>query len=252
MHASRRKLIIRQMNYITKFCDEMRELIQEQQQDIEKAFVMDSGPYRVRKEYKSLALQPREWVKMGRIAREKYLQKVSNASLHPSATEIASSRGNEVVGECNRNRSEVVVEEHKTISITIEDSGLSSQVFNGIWMKASQIVNKKGTIVDAPGSDNMKVVASFSSSVPHFVRIFQSGKVTCDCKNNASLALCAHVVAVADVEGCLDKFLDWYKQSKQSVNLWNLSKSSKVPKNPGAKPNQTEKKEEKNKTACSI
>ena len=70
-------------NELTDFCDEMRELIQEQQQDIEKAFVMDSGPYHVRNEYKALALQPTEWVKMGCIARETYLQKVSNASLHP-------------------------------------------------------------------------------------------------------------------------------------------------------------------------
>ena len=36
-------------------------------------------------------------------------------------------------------------------------------------MKASEMINKKGMIVDAPGSDNMKVVASFTTSVPHFV-----------------------------------------------------------------------------------
>ena len=147
-------------NELTNFYDEMRELIQEQQDDIETAFVMDSGPYCVRKEYKSLALQPREWVKMGHIARDKHLQKVSNAPLHRTATV-----SHENVGECN---SEVLDEEHKPISITIEDSGLSSQVYNGIWMKASQIVNKKGTIVDAPGSDNMKVVTSFILSVPYF------------------------------------------------------------------------------------
>ncbi len=81
-------------------------------------------------------------------------------------------------------------------------------------------------IVDAPGCENVEVVASYTSSQPHFVRIFQNGKLTRDCQNNASLALCSHTVAVTDSEGCLTKLVEWYTKSKQTANLWALSKTA--------------------------
>lgn len=39
----------------------------------------------------------------------------------------------------------------------------------------------------------------------------------------------------------------WYKTSQQSVNLWKLSRSSNVPKRPGAKSNQRQPRKSKNK-----
>lgn len=102
-------------------------------------------------------------------------------------------------------------------------------------------------IVNAPGCDNVKVVASYTSSQPHFVRLFQSGKVTCDCQNNESLALCSHTIAVANNENCLSRLLEQYNKTKQSVNLWKLLKSFKVPKNPGAKPHQVSSHKRKGK-----
>ena len=84
----------------------------------------------------------------------------------------------------------------------------------------------------------------FASRIPlHILTIFQSGKDVCDCRNNESLAICAHSVAVADTFGGLSKLINWYKSNKESVNLWKLSRSSSsTPKHPGAKPHQRQKK----------
>ncbi len=84
---------------------------------------------------------------------------------------------------------------------------------------------------------------SYTSPRPHILTMFTSGKVIRDCRNNESLAICAHSVAVADTSGCLLKLINWYKSIKQSTNLWKLSKSSSsMPKHPGAKPHQTQKR----------
>ncbi len=41
-----------QANELSVFCDEMKKLIEEQKGDIEQAFVMDTGPYRVHPKFK--------------------------------------------------------------------------------------------------------------------------------------------------------------------------------------------------------
>ena len=43
-------------------------------------------------------------------------------------------------------------------------------------MKASKLISQKSMIVDAHGCDSVKVVASYTSPQPHFVRLFQCGK----------------------------------------------------------------------------
>lgn len=102
---------------------------------------------------------------------------------------------------------------------------------------------QENSIVGSPGSNNVKICISYASPRPHILTVFESGKVTCDCRNKESLNICAHSVAVADTIGSLLKLINWYKSSKQSVNLWKLSKSSLLtPKHPGAKPHLKQKR----------
>ena len=84
-------------------------------------------------------------------------------------------------------------ESQTPVSVTLSDLGLPSQVFIAIWSKASEILSKQHSIVDSPGANNIKICISYTSSRPHIVQIFKSGKVICDCKNNESLAMCAHI-----------------------------------------------------------
>ena len=116
-----------------------------------------------------------------------------------------------------------------------------------IWSKAIKLVSKENAIVNAPGTDTVKICASYSTNRPHIVTMYENGKITCDCKNNESLTLCSHAIAVAEKGGCLQRLIDWYKQTKQSANLWRLSRTSNVPKRPGAKPNQCPPKKAKTK-----
>ena len=200
---------------------------------------MDAGPYRVSQAYKYLVISPAQWTKLGKIAREKHLKQISSARLKPvSATHgNMTSKDISISSVCNfantdSNPSQL------SVSISLEESGLPSQIFKDIWSKAQELVSKEDMIVNAPGAENVKICASYSSSKPHIVTVFESGKITCDCKKNENLTLCSHSIAVAEKGGYLHKLLKWYMKSKQSANLWCLSKTSNVPKRPGAKPNQ--------------
>ena len=155
----------------------MKELVEEQRKDIERAFGMDCGPYQVKQDFKGLMKQPSEWVKMFRAAREKHINKTNSAStivlqkpLTP--TSAATSRnGTSSVREITDSSDQ---DEIKPISIFSEECDLPSEVFSSIWKKAAQLVAKKGMIVDAPGCQNVKAVASYTSAQPYFVRMFQN------------------------------------------------------------------------------
>jgi hypothetical protein len=63
----------------------MRELVAEQQKNVEQAFVMESGPYRVISPYKHLTKSSTSRMKLGKISREKHLHKIHTFPLHLSS-----------------------------------------------------------------------------------------------------------------------------------------------------------------------
>ena len=69
----------------------MRELVQQQENDIEQAFVMNTGPYRVHPSYMNLIKTPAQWTKLGKSAREKHLKYVYNAPLKPACVKQVST-----------------------------------------------------------------------------------------------------------------------------------------------------------------
>ena len=216
------------------FCERMRELVSEQKEDIHKAFVMDSGPYRVSDEFKYLTNTSSSWTKLGKVAREKHFRLLHSCKFEPYAVFLIEDevQSTSSAAECNE-------QNLKEFSISLTDCGFSSKAFEGIWKKASEILSKDDTIVNSPGFKNLKICVSYTSPKPHILTMFESGKIICDCKNNETLALCAHSVAVAEKFNVLKKLVDWYKSSSQSVNLWKVSQSSlTTPLHAGAKPNQ--------------
>ena len=114
---------------------------------------------------------------------------------------------------------------------------MPGEVYKGIWEKASQLVGEDNAITDAPKLANSKMVCSYNNPrKPHLVTFFKNGKLTCDCINYGTKHICAHTLATAEKLGLLCKFIEWYKKTNQSPNLWNLAKASGVPKSPGSKP----------------
>ncbi len=127
-------------NELSVFCDQMKQLITRQKESIEQAFVMDTSPYRVHPKFKCLCETPPAWMKFGKIARDKKLRRIHSSPFKPyihiaDHEEVAADEMDTQIMECNK-------ENMKQLSLSLADSGLPSQVFRGIWSKASEIINK--------------------------------------------------------------------------------------------------------------
>ena len=251
MNAFIKQMVNYKASELSQFCEKMRKMVNEQIEDIERAFVMDTGPYRVSQRFKHLAKTPAQWVKLGKVAKDKQLKSIHYApfkpKLHRSDNTDVHTCTTTRSGLNMENKEPVSSEDNLQLSVSLDDTGLRSSVFEGIWCKARELVSETEAIVKSPGADNVMICKSYTSIRPHIVTMFDSGKVVCDCKNNDNLCICAHSIAVAEKAGQLKKLIEWYKKSKQSANLWKLSRSSNVPKRPGAKPNQRQPRKTKNK-----
>ena len=134
--------------------------------------------------------------------------------------------------------SEVLVDTGPVLSLSVsrKDADLPEEIYEGMWIKASQLIAKGNSITDAPGLSCSKMVySSTNPKKPHLVTYYKNGKVTCDCLNYTTKYICAHTLAVAEVSHLLPSFIEWYKGTG-GANLWELAKSSGVPKHPGKKP----------------
>jgi len=86
------------------------------------------------------------------------------------------------------------------LSVRVGDVPFAS--LEGIWKKATELVNSSTSIAPAPGHpQGAKMVASQSGSRPNLVRKGKGGLYHCDreCVNFQTLKMCSHVVAVAHV-----------------------------------------------------
>ena len=81
-------------------------------------------------------------------------------------------------------------------------------------------------MLPAPGNDKKsKMVASRSGIAPHFVTVTPSGQYCCDknCIQWCSSKICSHTIVSAEVNGELQKFLQWYHDSCQEPNITQLA-----------------------------
>ena len=115
--------------------------------------------------------------------------------------------------------------------------GVPEVTLAGIWSKAEAIVSKSSAIVNAPGSDDSKLVGSKSGKRPHFVTKEKSGRFTCDdgCKMWLSTRICAHTVAVTHTMNLLSSFVDWRKTYKETPVSLSGMVLSDTPKGAGKK-----------------
>lgn len=113
--------------------------------------------------------------------------------------------------------------------------GIPEATIKGIYAKASELVSKEGSLVQAPGVEGM-MVESKSGQKPHFVSKQKNGKFTCDsdCRMFQSTHLCAHTIATAEKMGDLAQFILWRQQSKKNVSLEGILHND-APKGSGKK-----------------
>ena len=112
---------------------------------------------------------------------------------------------------------------------------IPEHVLEAIWKKAADLTKEQAAILQAPGGTGF-LVKSNSNPRPHFITVKRSGQYCCDseCPNWKSLCMCAHSVAVAEKEGDLERFIEWFKQAKKAPNLTKLV-TTKMPKGRGHK-----------------
>ena len=240
------------------FCQKMKELVDNQTLDIERAFTLDTGPYAVSDVYLQYKENPRKWVKQSTAHWQKVLSRIHKISLLPQpSVDVTSQLTNSVTLDASSSASyssatiqHDEVESHKNsvngdctkenaspLSISWKDIGLSEDVYRGIWEKAACLVADEKSIANAPGLSDAKMVASFTfPQKPHLVNIVAKGKMTCDCLNYKTRSLCSHVLAVAEKSGLLADLIEWFTSTNQGPNLWSLARSFDAPKQPGAKP----------------
>ena len=225
------------------FCAEMKELVDSQTRDIERAFTLDTGPYAVSPPYHKYKENPRKWVKESKAYRQRVLHKVHKLKLIP---QTLSSKADEHVDHLDftsasrvssgDEENSLTVANISPLSISWKEIGLAEEILGNMWDKAASLVADNEAIVNAPGLSNSKMVVSYTTpKKPHLVTMLTSGKVTCDCLNYSTKSLCSHSLAVAQRYGVLAKLLQWYTQTNQQANFWSLARSSDVPKQPGSK-----------------
>ena len=113
---------------------------------------------------------------------------------------------------------------------------LSALKVHCIWSKASKLVSDDTAIAPAPGQDSeARMVLSYSGKAPHLVTPKKGGDYSCDssCPNWKAMGICAHCVAVAEINKKLSQFLSSKKRKKQA-NITNLLTTG-TPKGRGRK-----------------
>lgn len=112
-----------------------------------------------------------------------------------------------------------------TISAFFE---IDDSILNSIWTRATELVNK-GFITKIQGDQEGKgrMAASSSSSVPHMVTSGRKSNYHFSCDKNCprfgAYGFCSHTLAVAEVNGCLDNFIEQLRKTKHKGNLSSLA-----------------------------
>ena len=178
--------------------------------------------------------------------RQKHLSKVHSAVL----SDIQISESNSVLhsssfSSCTTANDDLSVD----ASTAAKSTNLPITCVEGIWNKAKELLQKENAIVPAPGqSSEARMVLSYSSKVPHMVTPTKGGGFSCDsnCPSWKSVGMCAHSVAVAQVNGKLDELVSIVKKKKKNPNVTALVTST-MPKGRGRKggvPPRTRKPQE--------
>ena len=126
------------------FCAEMRELVDSQARDIERAFTLDTGPYEVSPPYHRYKENPRKWVKESKSYRERVLRQIHNLKLIPlplssksTDEDVDSTSGSSVSSDDKENS--LSSANVSPLSISWKEVGLAEEIFGGMWAKAASL-----------------------------------------------------------------------------------------------------------------
>ena len=225
-----------------KFNQQLKQIVNEMHEEGIRA-LSGRGCYRLCKLYKHLQVDPSRWVQMTADQRRALVKRFDLAPLQVS--KIGEQQGEaSFSGEGDQSftggaQAGPAISTAPKLSVTAENSGIQTLTFETvrcIWVKAEEYLKSKSDVVPAPGSSKSMMVASRSSKAPHFVCAGPNGQYSCDngCLQWKSSQICAHVIAAAQKNHELLKFLKWYNSSDQGPNITMLA-MSELPSGRGRK-----------------
>ena len=97
-----------------------------------------------------------------------------------------------------------------------------------MWSKAIELLSTINAITSAPGTQKKAcMVLSYSQVTPHLIQAKSDGQYICDsdCQQWVSSQLCSHTLAVAERNGDLLLFLQWYTTYAKNPNISTLAMS---------------------------
>jgi len=143
----------------------MKDLVDNQTQDIESAFTLDCGPYAVSTAYWKYKENPQKWVSKSKAYKQKVLNNIHKLELLPQP--MPSS------GQANCSASPPVQCDDcvlNDVSHTKENTTVSSckyavlsHVYGGMWQKATYLVGDPKAITDASCLPDSRMVASYTT-----------------------------------------------------------------------------------------
>ena len=234
------RVIKRKTNYKTSewpdFCRLARELVDEQEGEIEKA-VIGVGEYTFCDRYQHLEIPVFKWSSMSQSQREKHLQKVRTISMDEAMKVHQEPRIQHVtqpVGLLNTASSDEKIFKICGQCFDASECKLSKDILTNMFSKAEKLASVPGNIVLSPGSTTAKLVESNSGQRPHFVQKKTASKYCCDsdCPMWRCSKLCSHTIACAFQDGNLHQFIS---HVTGQPNLYFLAKCGTTEK-AGKKP----------------
>ncbi len=197
------------------FNAEVGEVVKQQQEEIVRA-LSGRGQFRLLPQFSHYSVSATTWTRMKPEQRREVINKFSKATMKSKqSTMLGISSG----ASCS----------YRRIVVNPENSGITKLTLSTlqcIWEKAEELINNDNAITTAPGSDtSARMVLSYSSPVPHLVSKNTSGQYKCDsnCLNWVSSGLCSHSLAVAEMNGDVVTFLNWYKSSTEQPNITSVA-----------------------------
>ena len=201
-----------------KFNEHLKQMVEGQRDEVIRC-LSGRGQYRLCEQYNYLSTPVLEWSRMRPDQRKKIIADFDSSSLRTESMDDGDIR---VPSNCGSKNA-------ASMSIQAEDSGIETLplvTLHGMWEKATKLLAMDNCITAAPGDDKRaRMVSSFSSKTPHFVSSRTKSQYVCDsaCVQWNSSKICSHTLAVAETNGELKDFLQWYSTSRVSPNITNLA-----------------------------
>ena len=223
-------------------------MVQEYRNNIQRAFI-GQGPFKLAPEWKSLEVSEVAWMTKTPEERRRHMAKADPyaASFTPASL-ACSTKCDEAVEDSNEDEVVIIGETStNTASDTanflcnFDDTGLPVHL-NGSWNNARKILDLSG-VGEFPGNDAKRVVISLTSGICHTVSCGGPLKKpnSCDdqCQGFISKGICAHMIAVASYNGCLESYLSSYRARISTIV------KSLIPATTGKKENQKRQRKRK-------